>query len=93
MPIKHAIWIVGEKPVPLPQARIASEQLLEDMIEGFHMKLKEVYCYQDNSSYLFSSHTSEFARLWLSHFARDFAEQNAFGSSPVMDWHAVRKKT
>jgi len=33
MPIKHAIWIVGEKPVPLPQARIASEQLLEDMIE------------------------------------------------------------
>ena len=33
MPIKHPIWTVGEKPTPLPPVRIASEQLLEDMIE------------------------------------------------------------
>lgn len=32
MPIKHAIWTVGDKPTPLPVTRLASEQLLEDMI-------------------------------------------------------------
>ncbi|UTH75661.1 endonuclease NucS domain-containing protein [Chromobacterium sp. IIBBL 290-4] len=32
MPINHAIWLVGEKPVPLASSRLASEQLLEDMI-------------------------------------------------------------
>ncbi|EDY82280.1 hypothetical protein VDG1235_1900 [Verrucomicrobiia bacterium DG1235] len=33
MPIKHAIWTVGEKPAPLPLSQLSSEQLLEDMIE------------------------------------------------------------
>ncbi len=33
MPIKHAIWTVGDKPTPLPITRLATEQLLEDMIE------------------------------------------------------------
>ncbi len=32
MPISHAIWRVGEKPEALPQGRLASEQLLEQMI-------------------------------------------------------------
>jgi hypothetical protein len=32
MPIKHAIWTVGEKPVSLPLGRLASEQQLEEMI-------------------------------------------------------------
>src|SRR5438046_6125319 len=32
MPIQHAIWKVGEKPVPLPSGRLASEQALEEMI-------------------------------------------------------------
>jgi hypothetical protein len=34
MPIKHAIWTVGDKPTPLPVTRLATEQLLEDMIEN-----------------------------------------------------------
>ena len=34
MPIKHAIWTVGDKPTPLPITRLATEQLLEDMIES-----------------------------------------------------------
>jgi len=34
MPIKHAIWTVGDKPTPLPVTRLATEQLLEDMIES-----------------------------------------------------------
>lgn len=33
MPIKHAIWTVGDQPTPLPVTRLATEQLLEDMIE------------------------------------------------------------
>jgi uncharacterized protein YeaO (DUF488 family) len=33
MPIKHAIWTVGNEPTPLPVTRLASEQMLEDMIE------------------------------------------------------------
>lgn len=32
MPIKHAIWKVGDKPTPLDITRLASEQLLEEMI-------------------------------------------------------------
>jgi hypothetical protein len=32
MPIKHAIWKVGQKPAPLNSSALASEQLLEDMI-------------------------------------------------------------
>ena len=32
MPIHHAIWIVGDPPVQLPPARLASEQQLEQMI-------------------------------------------------------------
>ncbi|MBX3626355.1 MAG: DUF91 domain-containing protein [Rhizobacter sp.] len=32
MPIHHAIWRVGEQPVPLFSSRLASEQQLEDMI-------------------------------------------------------------
>ena len=32
MPIKHAIWKVGQKPAPLNSSVLASEQLLEDMI-------------------------------------------------------------
>jgi hypothetical protein len=32
MPIQHAIWKVGEKPVPLSAGRLASEQALEEMI-------------------------------------------------------------
>lgn len=34
MPIHHAIWKVGEKPTPLPSARLDSEKQLEDMIEA-----------------------------------------------------------
>ena len=34
MPIKHAIWTVGDKPTPLPVTRLATEQVLEDMIEN-----------------------------------------------------------
>lgn len=34
MPIKHAIWTVGDKPTPLPITRLATEQVLEDMIEN-----------------------------------------------------------
>ena len=34
MPIKHAIWTVGEKPTALPVTRLATEQSLEDMIEN-----------------------------------------------------------
>jgi RecB family endonuclease NucS len=34
MPIKHAIWTVGDKPTPLPVTRLETEQLLEDMIEN-----------------------------------------------------------
>jgi hypothetical protein len=33
MPIKHAIWTVGDKPTPLVPDRLLSEQKLEDMIE------------------------------------------------------------
>jgi hypothetical protein len=32
MPIKHAIWKVGQSPAPLPPSALATEQLLEDMI-------------------------------------------------------------
>lgn len=32
MPIKHAIWKVGPKPLPLPTSSLLSEQQLEDMI-------------------------------------------------------------
>ena len=32
MPVKHAIWVVGDKPVPLSRGRLSSEQQLEDMI-------------------------------------------------------------
>lgn len=34
MPIKHTIWTVGDKPTPLPVTRLATEQVLEDMIEN-----------------------------------------------------------
>lgn len=33
MPIKHALWTVGANPTPLRTSQLASEQLLEDMIE------------------------------------------------------------
>jgi hypothetical protein len=32
MPIKHAIWTVGEKPLPLAPGRLATERQLEEMI-------------------------------------------------------------
>jgi hypothetical protein len=32
MPIRNAIWTVGEKPQPLDEARLPSERVLEDMI-------------------------------------------------------------
>ena len=32
MPIRHAIWKVGENPTPLAESRLVSEQQLEDMI-------------------------------------------------------------
>jgi hypothetical protein len=32
MPIQHAIWKVGEKPTPLSTSKLASEQMLEEMI-------------------------------------------------------------
>ncbi len=32
MPIKHAIWTVGDKPTPLALGRLASELQLEEMI-------------------------------------------------------------
>lgn len=32
MPIRHAIWTVGEKPAPLTSGRLVSEQKLEEMI-------------------------------------------------------------
>jgi hypothetical protein len=32
MPIQHAIWKVGDKPLPLSASRLASEQKLEEMI-------------------------------------------------------------
>jgi hypothetical protein len=32
MPIKHAIWTVGEKPTPLAPGRLATERQLEEMI-------------------------------------------------------------
>lgn len=32
MPIRHAIWKVGENPTPLAESRLISEQKLEDMI-------------------------------------------------------------
>ena len=32
MPIKHAIWTVGDKPSSLPVTKLSSEQLLEEMI-------------------------------------------------------------
>lgn len=32
MPIQHAIWTIGDKPVPLETSRLSSEQKLEDMI-------------------------------------------------------------
>lgn len=34
MPIKHAIWTVGDQPNRLPVSQLATEQLLEDMIEN-----------------------------------------------------------
>ena len=33
LPIKHALWTVGANPTPLRATQLASEQLLEDMIE------------------------------------------------------------
>lgn len=32
MPIQHAIWKVGDKPEPLLESQLASEQKLEEMI-------------------------------------------------------------
>lgn len=32
MPIEHAIWTVGDDPSPLPVTKLATEQLLEEMI-------------------------------------------------------------
>ena len=32
MPIQHAIWKVGNQPLPLSASRLASEQKLEEMI-------------------------------------------------------------
>lgn len=32
MPIQHAIWKVGDKPLPLCASRLASDQKLEEMI-------------------------------------------------------------
>ena len=32
MPIKHAIWTVGDKPAPLALSKLATEQELHDMI-------------------------------------------------------------
>lgn len=32
MPIQHAIWKIGQTPAALLTSRLASEQLLEDMI-------------------------------------------------------------
>ncbi|HEY5282305.1 MAG TPA: hypothetical protein VIM14_05895 [Polyangia bacterium] len=32
MPIKHAIWTIGDTPTPLTSERLLSEQQLEDMI-------------------------------------------------------------
>lgn len=32
MPIKHAIWTVGQKPAPLALTKLATERKLEDMI-------------------------------------------------------------
>jgi hypothetical protein len=32
MPVEHAIWKIGEKPVPLAVGKLASEQKLEEMI-------------------------------------------------------------
>jgi hypothetical protein len=32
MPIKHAIWTVGDKPAPLALTKLATEKQLEDMI-------------------------------------------------------------
>ncbi len=32
MPIKHAIWTIGEKPAPLARGRLICEQQLEEMI-------------------------------------------------------------
>jgi RecB family endonuclease NucS len=32
MPIQHANWKVGDSPTPLAASRLATEQLLEDMI-------------------------------------------------------------
>lgn len=32
MPIRNAIWTVGDTPLPLPEARLPSERMLEDMI-------------------------------------------------------------
>jgi len=32
MPVKHAIWKVGSKPIPLSTSTLLNEQQLEDMI-------------------------------------------------------------
>ena len=32
MPIKHAIWTVGEKPAPFAVEKLTTEQQLEEMI-------------------------------------------------------------
>ena len=32
MPIQHAIWKIGDQPLPLSASRLASEQQLEEMI-------------------------------------------------------------
>ena len=32
MPVKHAIWKVGENPQPLSASKLCSEQKLEEMI-------------------------------------------------------------
>ena len=32
MPIRDVIWTVSDRPQPLPEARLISERVLEDMI-------------------------------------------------------------
>jgi hypothetical protein len=34
MPIKHAIWTVGNEPTPRPFTRLATQQAVEEMIEN-----------------------------------------------------------
>ena len=54
MPVKHAIWKVGENPQPLSASKLGSEQKLEEMIvsdprilssEWLLIGRQEVTCY------------------------------------------------